>query len=138
MSEENLTTIVVAVLGVLGAAAQVVRARRDPRDHVEQDLRILSALPEASSVRPSLLTSIEARISGYTALTEARRDPLGWTIAIIFLLAGGYLVFRGWVGDGWWRLSLIPGVLLVLFGVVGWSQDGIQRVRDERGRAIRN
>lgn len=137
MSEENLTTLVVAVVGLFGALIQKLRSGRNERDHIEQDLRILAALPPESKYAGPLLESVESRIAAYTARSEARRDALGLSLAIAFLALGGYLIFRGFAGDGWWRLAILPGVALMLLGATGWSQDGVKRVRDARGRPIK-
>jgi len=131
---DHLTAVVVGTLGLAGALVEAYRRGGSHREEIEQDLRILAALPTTSPQRQPLLDSIESRIGQTVARAEARRDGFGLALAVTFLGIAVYFVVLAVRTSGWFALAAAP---FVLFGIVGTVQDGAKRVRDERGRPIR-
>lgn len=104
---------------------------------IQQDLDLYERLPEDSSARQVLLEHIERSVAQLTTDdTTKRRDPFGMTLAGLFLLGGGLLIYVGWNARSWAWVWWISGVVCLLLGAGGMAQDGIKAGRDERGRRV--
>jgi len=127
-----------AAVAFTGLLVQNMRRKTTERDDLEQDLRILHALPTSTGQAEALVANIEERIASLITSTAARRDPLGIALGLSFLAIGLVTIVFGFVAGGWGRLILVPGGLMLLLGVGGLVQDAFPRQRDSRGRPIRD
>lgn len=110
-------------------------SRTSVRDNLKLDLELVGLLPLESSARRSLLARAESSVEKMVSdESELSRDPTGLTLAVIFL--GGAITLgltAAQSNNYWWILVTVLG----MFGLVGLSQDGLKRRRDEKGNAIR-
>lgn len=136
---ESVTTAAVALLGLAAAIVQKSRGRSAVRGELEQDLRIYAALPATSSQKEPLAMSIDSRVGDLISSSDHRRDPVGVSIAIIFLAVAAGLGWAAANNEGLLRAASLVGVFFFgLFGVVGLVQDAVKRPRDSRGRPLRS
>ncbi|WCO67053.1 hypothetical protein PO878_21415 [Iamia majanohamensis] len=131
----GIATAAAAVFGRL-LPGRAVGGRR--REVILRDLDLFDRLPESSSARKVLLDHIERSVIQLTLdETTKRRNPSGMTLAAMFLIGGGLLVYVGWNARGWEWTWWISGVFCLALGAFGLVQDATRAERDEKGRRIK-
>lgn len=125
-------------VGAAGAAASKLgELLSGRRQHLKLDLEILDALPESSAVRSELLQYIEAEIRVLIVeRTTKRRDWGEVSLGVAFIALA--ILIASAVSDGWTYLLWLPVGFCGLMGAVGIWQGAVPRLRDERGRPIKN
>lgn len=130
--------IAVAVLGFLSASLPFLgarRARKTLREDLRLDLQLLAEVPDGR-IKDRLIEHIERMFDTVEQDRERRREPVGMTLAIIFIgvstVGGIWAIHAG----GWWLLTLIVVAFVFILGAVGLARDGTKRLRDERGRPM--
>lgn len=136
MSQDNTTLVLVAVIGLVSALLQVLRRGRRVRDDIEQDLRIIAALPSGSQARASLLASVERRVGVVAGELKVRRSYSGLLIALVLLLSSLVLLAQAVTVRGWWLLALIPAAPMFAMSFAGALTDGRKTLRDSSGRPV--
>lgn len=131
--------ILVAVISALALLATTwIRQpfRRDPRDHIERDLKIVAELPAGSDTRKELEQDIARRVQGLIPDLSLRRDWFGSILALAFLATFGFLTWRFGTWGGWWFIgAVVAGFLsLVMVGLAG--RDFQKAPRDAAGKRI--
>jgi hypothetical protein len=140
MDWDNVSKVVIASAGAVAAAAKVIgdmRATSSRREQIRKDIELLNLLDVSSTARVALAAHVDGAILQLIEdEAEKRRDPTGVALAFFFLLLALWSGISAFAADGskWWLLLAVPSLLL---GLVGLSQDGVRRKRDERNRAIR-
>jgi hypothetical protein len=138
MSQDIIVAIIVSSATVVTATIRYVVSLRNSRDNLLKDLKIHDALPSSSSSKASLLkdidTRIEKRIKDEKELT---RDIFGSILAVAFLATGVYLVLFHGAFDDITSWSSLASALLILFGIVGFSESFRKDRRNAKGSRIK-
>lgn len=134
MNVEAVVSVVAALGGIVAAVMQGWRRPR-LRDEIEQDLRIVNALPGGDSSRAELLSSVRERVGRLLGANEARRDPSGMVLALIFVALAVFFTYqsmRGGWANAFWLLVAFFGI----FGIFGFVESCMKAERDARGRRL--
>ncbi|MFI2702207.1 hypothetical protein [Cellulosimicrobium composti] len=128
------------LVAVVGAAALVLTTwfrqpfRRNPRDHIERDIKIAADLPAESEARKRLEGDIERRVEGLVPDPKMRRDWFGFVLALIFMSVFGFLTWRFWAWGGWWNIGTAVFGSLALVMVPLAVRELRKAPRDAQGR----
>ncbi|MBM7480138.1 hypothetical protein ACFP63_08735 [Oerskovia jenensis] len=136
MDDGAVATVIAAVLTIGGGFWQSRRTSHRDRDRIEQDLRILTALPGDSEGKSALRTSIDQRVLGLLGGSAERRDVGGVTIALIFLIVCALTVWQGYSGGSWWRLLWVAAAITGSIGLYGLVESWKKVARDASGRRV--
>ncbi|MFF2269309.1 hypothetical protein ACFVTZ_13650 [Cellulosimicrobium cellulans] len=128
------------LVAVVGAVALLLTTwfrqpfRRDPRDHIERDIKIAAELPPGSDAREALEEDIQRRVTGLVPNPGMRRDWFGFILALAFMSVFVFLTWRFWTWGGWWNIgTAVTGFLsLVMLGLA--VRDFRKAPRDAQGR----
>lgn len=128
------------LVAVVGAAALLLTTwfrqpfRRNPRDHIERDIKIAAELPTGSEARKQLESDIERRVMGLVPDPNERRDWFGFVLALIFMSVFVFLTWRFWTWGGWWNVgSALTGSLSLI--MIGLAVRELRKApRDAQGR----
>jgi hypothetical protein len=138
MDLDGWSKLAVAVLLVAAGALKLweVRGARVARlAELKTIMEITKELPEESAARSSAVSHVEERLVGFIKDEKTKtRNPVGLILSLFFIGGGVWFVVTA-VRDGGWQWWLLA-VFLLLFGFVGFGQDGIRRERDATGKAL--
>jgi hypothetical protein len=137
MNWEVASSLIVALLGLVGVWMQVRRGRAGSLGEIKQELEILAQLPESSTTRDRLLRHVEAKIDRMIeGETELRREPTGIAAGTFMIMLAMVLGYIAWTAEGWLRLLFILAFFIGIVGAYGLVQDVPRRKRDAKGRPI--
>lgn len=140
MDWKRMFEVAIPVLAVVGGLLKLweVRGAKAARlMELKAFLDIAKELPEKGSARATAFAYVESRVERFIKDEKTKsRDPVGMTVAVLFLAGGGWSCYAAATGGAWYWWALAG--FLLLFGAVGFAQDGVRRERDSKGRPLRH
>jgi hypothetical protein len=139
MDWDTWPKVLVSALAVVAGALklwEIYRARTARLTELKTLLEVADLLPDESAAKSIATAHVERRLAGFVKdEQEKRRNAAGMTLALLFIVFSGTAAYGAIFESRWWW---IPAVPFLIFGFVGFSQDGVKRERDAKGRAIRD
>ncbi|WP_146237536.1 hypothetical protein [Georgenia satyanarayanai] len=138
--DADITAAAIAAAGAVVAATvtTLLRSlfRRNIRDDIERELRIVAALRADSKARVTLMDKIERRVELLAAREEASRSWFGAGLAAVFLASFGWLTYLTASAGGWWWIVAVPAGFITLVMLPLGIRDLRKVPRDEQGRPL--